>query len=82
MPTSNPAHRRVPPGRKFSVIAPRAKAKYNLTMTKGKSTEVTRIFDEMLEMAQALQRYALISKQDMAKLLQLIEARGLQAIVA
>jgi hypothetical protein len=68
--------------RKFPVIAPSAIAKYNLTMTEGKSTEVTRIFDEMLEMAQALQGYALVSKQDMAKLLQLLEARGLQAIVA
>jgi hypothetical protein len=72
MPTSNPAHRRVPLVRKFPVITPSAIAKYNLTMTQGNSTEETRIFDEMLEMAQAMQGHALITKQDMAKLLQLI----------
>jgi putative transcriptional regulator len=37
-------------------------------MASKKSTEETRIFDEMLEMAQALQGHALISKQDMAKM--------------
>jgi putative transcriptional regulator len=37
-------------------------------MTKKKITEENRIFDEMLEMAQALQGHALISKQDMAKM--------------
>jgi hypothetical protein len=82
MLTSSPAHRRAPLVRKFPVIAPSAIAKYNLTMTKGNSTEETRIFDEALEMAQALQGHALISKQDMARLLQLIEKRGLEAFVA
>ena len=37
-------------------------------MTNTKMTEETRILDEMLEMAQALQGHALISKQDMAKM--------------
>jgi putative transcriptional regulator len=37
-------------------------------MTKNKITEEHRIFDEMLEMAQALKGHALISKQDMAKM--------------
>jgi putative transcriptional regulator len=37
-------------------------------MTKKISTQGHDIFDEMLEMAQALQGHALISKQDMAKM--------------
>ena len=37
-------------------------------MTNKKMTEENRILDEMLEMAQALQGHALISKQDMAKM--------------
>jgi putative transcriptional regulator len=37
-------------------------------MTKKKITEENRIFDEMLEMVQALQGHALISKQDIAKM--------------
>ncbi len=37
-------------------------------MTKKASTQGHDIFDEMLEMAQALEGHALISKQDMAKM--------------
>lgn len=37
-------------------------------MTIPKKTEETRILSEMLEMAQALQEHALITKQDMAKM--------------
>jgi putative transcriptional regulator len=37
-------------------------------MSNKKATEENRIFTEMLEMAQALQGHALISKQDMAKM--------------
>jgi putative transcriptional regulator len=37
-------------------------------MTKKISNEKPRIFDEMLEMALALQGHGLISKQDMAKM--------------
>jgi hypothetical protein len=37
-------------------------------MAKKKIAEENRIVDEMLEMAQALQGHALISKQDMAKM--------------
>lgn len=42
--------------------------------TAGTTTEESRILDEMLEMAQALQRHALISKQDMAKMKLICEA--------
>jgi hypothetical protein len=42
-------------------------------MTKKKIVEENRIVDEMLEMAQSLQEHAVILKQEMTKLLQLIE---------